>query len=346
MINKLNRTIYIVSGIILTGLLLLAVAEQRDIFGIRDLEFERVTLLPLSPVPRGPTGSEFMRGTYEIKAGGPVMAIVYKQKIYVVDDVKRKLLECSMNGKILRELAFPKDAPKSLSGVLNLCLDLLWVGFEYSPYTFAVDLDSWCVVEERRWKGKGVVAGLFAMPDRTIYVIMPEKVLDYDIVWQLIKISSEGNQQSQVIEGWQPTFVDEEENIYWVNRPDPRKSSPLEIKIAYNRFGKELKLIGKIHGNQFKAYSAYWAFNGPIVGITKDGILCRGGFTAINWMADLFLHFSFSGKVVIIGKEPIFKHPIRSLDLPGWWMCDGRIYSIMREDIGEYARFWLIRLKL
>lgn len=344
---KFNRTITSFGGTILLSLVLWTSGSQEGKPGWRKLVFEKVTLLPLTPIPRGPTWRETLREGRQPVPGGPAMAIVRGQSVYVVDDVKRKLLECSMKGEVLKELTLPKDAPKSLSGVLSICSNLLWVGFEGFPYAFAVDIENWNVVEERRWKGKGVVAGLFSMPDRTLYAIMPAKVDRGHVIWQLIKITPEGKQKEQIVEGWRPAFVDTEGVIYWVNCPKQLLS---DLMIARGKFELEPKMMAKIHGQRlkeaYKVYSSGWAYGVPIVGITRDGVLARGDFISKEWMSWLLLHFSWDGRIEIIGEEPTFMRPIRSLDLPDWWICEGKIYGIMREHVGENSRFWLVRLKL
>jgi hypothetical protein len=174
---------------------------------------------------------------------------------------------------------------------------------------------------------------------------MPAKVIrGREPIWQLIKITPDGKQQSQILEEWRPSFVDMDRNIYWVNIPPP-KSLPSELKIAYGGFGDKPKEIATIHKQQFGAYIAGWVFSGPVVGVNKEGILARGDFWSRHWLAWLLLQFDQDGRFKVIGEEPIFARPIRSLDLPAWWMCDGEIYGIMREDVGEISKFWLVRLK-
>ncbi len=314
------------------------------------LKAERVTLLPLSPVPRPPTIREELRGLRPFFYGGPLMVQVRGKQVYVVDDVKRKLLECSMDGKVLRELDFPQNAPKFLSGILRICGNWLWVGFE-GPYAFAVDLTRWQIVEERRWKGEGIVAGLFPMLDRTLYVVMPIRIKKQGIlqkvIWKLVKISPEGDQQEQVVEGWRPGYVAPDETVYWVS---DEPGSQITIRLGYAKFGAPIKLLAEIHAEDLGANSARFAFGDSIVGLVDNKILClvmlsirvseQGAYIG----PISFITVSKDGRVRLIGPPPHGPKPVRSVELPTWSICEGQIYSIVREDIGENSQFWLIRL--
>lgn len=355
---RLHQVLVVILATVVNGFLLTMLVAQgispkaiRALAKWPKLEAEKVTLLPLSPVPRPPTIKEEMHGTRGWTPGGPAMAVVRQQRIYVVDDVKQKLLECSMEGQVLRRLPFPKSAPKSLSGAMSLCGNVLWVGFEGVPYAFAVDIDSWSVIEERRWKGKGVVAGLFAMSDRTLYVIMPGKKVKYDVIWQLIKVEPDGKQQRQMVEGWRPSYVDANEGIYWTNYGSQLFKT---ANMSYSKFGEPLRLVAEIHSEDFATRSIRWKFGSPIIGQVKGTILGYISFwTRISEQGgevstSMFLEIQKGGRIKITGLEPLLGHgkPVRSLYLPKWWVCEGQIYSIVREDVGEHSRFWLVRLKL
>ncbi|MDW8027269.1 MAG: hypothetical protein RMK94_02625 [Armatimonadota bacterium] len=314
------------------------------------LEAEKVTLLPLTPVPRPPTIREELHGLRPFLYGGPLMAIVRGNLIYVVDDVKKKLLECSMNGKVLRELGFPKNAPKYLSGVLNLCGNWLWVGFE-GPYAFAVDLNSWQIVEERKWKGKGIVSGLFAMPDKTLYVIMPGKRTKRGkVVWKVMKISPEGDQHEQVVEGWIPSYVTSDETIYWVS--DEPIDASKTVKLGYSKFGTYVKIFAEIHAEDFGA-TYINPFSRSILGCINSSILCAFELTIkiseqgdyVSPVALIIISKSKNGQVKLLGLQPLVAMPVRSVNLPELVICEGQVYFIAREDINEYSRFWLMRLK-
>jgi len=330
------------------------------------LTIKRVALLPLTPVPRPPTIREEKRGLRPFVYGGPNMAIVKGQKIYVVDDMyfvddrksknKRKLLECSMEGKILREIDFPKDAPEYPSGCLTLCNDLLWIGLE-APYAFAVDLKSWRVVEERRWKGKGIVADMFAMPDRTLYVVMPAKIFRGECyaIWQIIKVQPNGKQESQIEDGLRPAYVTADGIIYWVNEHHPRTPFAHRfLAIFCGRFGETPKEVTKITIQQLlkDAYIDWPASGNHIIGVIKGNLLIIASLMGKadkygrTWMSDIFLQIDQSGGFKVIGEEPYFARPIRSLELPYWWVCEGEVYGIMREDVGEHSRFWLVKLDI
>lgn len=313
------------------------------------LEAEKVTLLPLIPIPRPPTIREELHGLRPFLYGGPLMALVRGNLIYVVDDVKRKLLECSMNGKVLRELGFPKNAPKYLSGVLNLCGNWLWVGFE-GPYAFAVDLNSWQIVEERRWEGKGIVSGLFAMPDKTLYVIMSYKSPKRgNVVWKLIKIN-ESDQSEQVVEGWNPSYVTSDETIYWVSN-EPIDASKT-VKLGYSKFGDPVKIFAEIQAEDFGADYINPLFPRSILGCINSSIFCKFELTIkISEKGEYvspvaLITISKNGQIRLLGLQPLVAMPVRSVSLPDLVICDGQVYFIAREDVNEYSRFWLMRLKL
>ena len=238
---------------------------------------KRVTLLPLTPVPRPPTFREYKRGIKMPVPSGPAMAFVRKGKVYVVDDEKRKLIECSLEGKILRELPFPKGIPKRhpfggrvLSGLMSLWGEVLWVGFEGLPYAFGVDLRRWEIVEERRWKGKGLVAGLFAR-GRDLYVIMPGKVKGYEVIWKVVRVREGGEQEGQMKEGWRPSYVDERGGVYWVW--DEGKAISRMLKVGYGKFGQEPRVIATIDLRHRKDISLRWTSGGQVIGVIGDTII-------------------------------------------------------------------------
>ena len=365
---KLNMIIFRVWEIALVSLILWSVGqvnglkadEPRIWWGKviwQKLTIKRVALLPLTPVPRPPTIREEKRGLRPFVYGGPNMAIVKGQKIYVVDDMyfvddrksknKRKLLECSMEGKILREIDFPKDAPEYPVGCLTLCNDLLWIGLE-GPYAFAVDLNRWRVIKECRLKGEGRIVNLFVIPDGTLYASMFFKRTEkWRILWRIIKINPDGSYDEQVLEGWRPFYVDKNGVIYYyyLNR---------EIKLGYAKFGNSIKNFATISADDLGVSIIDWVeFVGSIDAsflfytLSSIKVSKRSEFVGI----ELFFKVSRDGQVKVIGEHKFEMDPkglpmaVRSVHLQHWSVYDGQIYYIGREDIGEHSRFWLMRLK-
>lgn len=322
------------------------------------LEAEKVALLPLSPVTRPPAIGKVVRGESPFLCVGPVMAIVRGHHVYVVDDRERKLVECSTDGKLLRQLKFPPNAPKSLSGGLSLCNDWLWIGFETSPYAFAVDLNRWQVVEERVWGGNkrsnasfdmsGRVKALFAMPDRTLYAVMPGK-WEFTAVtlWKLVKINPQGDQQEQMMEGWYPCYVTSNGDVYWVSH-----NLTKVLRLGCAKFGDPIKVIAEINAKALGASSIYHTFEGTLIGIHDEKIICeitvsvpissRSEYVDVGLLVAILRD---KKEVKPIGLTPLVPMSARYWCLPRYSMCDGQVYFVGREDVGEISRFWLMKLK-
>jgi len=308
------------------------------------LGVEKVVLLPLSPVPRGPTIKEYIHGTYRITPGGPARALVKGKRIYVVDDVKRILLECSPSGEVLRRLAFPGGAPEGSSAAMALRGETLWIGLEHSAYAFAVNLKQWIVVRVRSLERKGFMKRLFAGPDDALYAIIGRGGAT-EAQWEVVRISSDGKQESQAFSGWQPEFVDAAGGVYWI-----LKASQSAVEYAYARFAKGLRSLATLRAQDVGGVSVSLVSDG-IISADRDYVWSsltpkfKGKEPGVYPMVDIIVKVTKTGQIEVFGKEPVFKRPIRSLELPRWFACEGQLYSIMREDVGDFARFWLVRLR-
>lgn len=319
------------------------------------LEAEKIALLPLRPVtcPIGKVGSPLL-------CVGPVMAVVRRDRVYVVDDKENKLIECSIDGKLLRQLKFPPNAPKSFSGTLSLCGDWLWISFEEAPYAFAVDLNRWQVVEERVWEGgkrsnrsfdiSEVVIDLFAMPDKTLYAVMPSK-WEFQAVeqWKLVKINPNGEHQEQIVKDWYPCYVTSDGRVFWVSHSINKVHKIL--KLGWAKFGDPINIIAEINAADLGVSSIY-GHQGTIIGIYGKKIICKIDVDiSISEQSEfvcatLLIAISKNGQVKPIGLLPSIPMSVRYWCRPRYSMYNGQVYFIAREDMGENSHFWLMKLKI
>lgn len=322
----------------------------------RRVEVEKIALLPLSPVPHPPAPGKIIRGESPFICMGPVMAVLRGQRVYVVDDKEKELIECSIDGRLLRQLKFPPNAPKSLSGALSLCDNLLWVSFETTPYAFAVDLSRWKVIEERSWEaGKrrdhlrvAVVKALFATSDKTLYVVMPGEYTDGGVaLWKLVKVNPQGDQQEQMLEGWYPCYVTSNGEVYWISH-----NTTKFLSLGCAKFGGSIKLIAEISAESLGANSIHHRFESTLMGIHDGKIICeitanipvspRSEFVSTG----LFVEILMNGQVKVIGLHPPIPMSARYWCFPRYSMYDGQVYFIAREDVEKISHFWLARLKI
>ncbi|MCS7193225.1 MAG: hypothetical protein NZ937_09635, partial [Armatimonadetes bacterium] len=146
------------------------------------------------------------------------------------------------------------------------------------------------------------------------------------------------------------SYVTSDETIYWVS--DEPIDASKTVKLGYSKFGTYVKIFAEIHAEDFGA-TYINPFSRSILGCINSSILCAFELTIkiseqgdyVSPVALIIISKSKNGQVKLLGLQPLVAMPVRSVNLPELVICEGQVYFIAREDINEYSRFWLMRLK-